>query len=244
MDNATYVALSGQVALRRKLEIVANNIANINTPGYKREQARFDEVFAKLEADGKGVAFVHDKASVVDTEQGAMSLTGGDLDVGLNGDGVLSAQAGNGEKLYTRDGRMSRNAEGGLIMTATGLPMLDEGGAPITIPPDVAKINISPDGVISSARGNRIAKLGIFSLDFTNADRVADGLYRPSAGKEPEPDTETRTIQGFVENSNVNAVRELTDLIAVQRAYETAKNMADREDERIKKAISALSRLA
>ncbi len=244
MDNALYVALSGQTALRRKLDILANNMANINTPGFKREQSRFDEAFEKLETDGNGVAFVHDKATVIDGEQGALTLTGGDLDVGLNGSGAMSVLAANGQKLYTRDGRMSRNADGGLIMTATGLPILDDSGAPIILPREITKVTIAGDGSVSGQDGQRIAKLGVFKSDFLNAERVADGLYRPNSGKDAEPDTETKVIQGFTENSNVNAVRELTDLISVQRAYEATKAMADREDERIKRAISALARIA
>lgn len=241
MDNALYTSLSGQLALRRKLDIVANNVANINTPGFKRENAHFEEVFAKLEADGKGVAFVQDRASTLDYAQGAMTQTGGDLDVALSGEGMFSVRGAGGETLYTRDGRFAKDAENRLITVATGAPALDTDGGEITIPPEAGRVTIGRDGTISDPAIGQIARLGIFKIPPLETERVADGLYAYEG--RPEPDTETGAIQGFIENSNVNPVRELTELIAVQRAYEASKSMLDREDERIKRAVSTLAQV-
>jgi flagellar basal-body rod protein FlgF len=242
MDNSLYTLLSGQVALRRKLDVVANNMANLGTTGFKSERVHFDDVYKKLETDGRGVAFVSDIATSTDFTQGSLQQTGNDLDVGISGKGVISAQDSTGKPFYTRDGRMSRTSEGNLVLTSNGMNIVDAAGAAIQIPPNVQKISIAGDGTISSSDGGTLGKIGIYDFDYNKMDRLADGLFTSKDKKQPELSTVSRLNQGFIESSNVNSVKTLTDLINVQRAYETGSNLMEKENQRIQDAISRLGR--
>lgn len=240
MDNSIYASLSGQVALRRKLDTVANNMANLATTGYKAERVHFADVYARLETDGKGVAFVQDVSSTTDFTQGGLTQTGNDLDVAMSGNGLLGVQTQAGETLYTRDGRFARDAQGMLVLTGNGMRVMDNAGAGIQIPADVTQITIGGDGTVSSPEGGIIGKIGLFQFDPMTVTRLAEGLFKSETPLEPS--TDVRVTQGFLENSNVNAVRTLTEMIEVQRAYETGSNLISREDERIKDAIARLGR--
>lgn len=237
MDNTLYVSLSGQMALRRKLDSIANNMANISTTGYKVENTHFDSYYKKLETDGKGIGFVYDITGTTDFSQGAMQETGNDLDIAISGNGMLSVVSEEGNRYYTRDGRMSRNLQGELVMTTTGHKLLDNSGSPITVPPEVNNIAIANDGTLS-ANGQSLGRIGLFNFQSHTLERLDNGIYRSEA--EPEPATGSVIIQGFLEGSNVNAVKTLTEMIQVQRAYEAGKNLMDSEDQRIRTAISRL----
>ncbi|MEM6602587.1 MAG: flagellar basal-body rod protein FlgF [Pseudomonadota bacterium] len=240
MDNSIYALLSGQVALRRQLDSVANNMANLGTTGYKEERMHFDDVYKRLQTDGKGIAFVHDVTSSTNFSQGAFTQTGNQLDVAIQGQAMLSVQDENGQVLYTRDGRFSRANDGSLVLTSNGMRVLDNGGAAIQIPENVNRISIAGDGTVSIEDGGAITRIGLFGYENANMKRLSDGLYSTNAPLEP---TEEATIsQGFLESSNVNAVKTLTDLINVQRAYERSSNLIDKEDQRIKDTISRLGR--
>ena len=240
MDNSLNVLLSGQVALRRKLDTVANNMANLGTNGFKAERVHFDDVYKRLEVDGKGIAFVQDVASSTDFSQGAFMQTGNDLDVAISGQGMIAVQDQAGQTLYTRDGRFSRDTEGNLVLTANGMRVMDNAGSAIQIPPNISKISIAGDGTISAADGGAISRIGLYGFEQGQVERLADGLYKSDAVLEPTD--QARMSQGFVEKSNVNAVKTLTDLINVQRAYERGSNLIDKEDQRIKDSISRMGR--
>ena len=152
------------VALRRKLDTVANNMANLATTGYKAERVHFADVYAKLETDGNGVGFVQDVSSTTDFTQGGLAQTGNDLDVAISGNGLLGVQTQAGETLYTRDGRFARDAEGMLVLTGNGMKIMDNAGAAIQIPADVTKITIGGDGRFQVLRGELSGKLDYFNL--------------------------------------------------------------------------------
>jgi flagellar basal-body rod protein FlgF len=238
MDNSIYAILSGQLALRRKLDTVANNVANMSTTGFKKEHMQFDDIFKRLETEGKSVNFVYDVSSITDFSQGALTFTGSDLDTAIENDSVFAVETPNGVQ-YTRDGRFARNSEGELVMMTTGYKILDNAGGAIQIPADVGKIDIGRDGTISD-KGNQISKLGLFIYDSNNMSRLSDGMYTSKA--EAIIDGNPSVRQGFLEGSNVNAVKELTDLINVQRAYETAHNLMINEHDRIIATIDKLGR--
>lgn len=237
MDNTLYASLSGQTALRRKLDTIANNMANISTTGFKAENTQFESVFKNLKTDGKGIDFVYDVTSTTDFSQGALQQTNNSLDVAISGNGMLSAQGENGQKFYTRDGRLSRSGTGVLVMTATGYPVLDNAGAQIQVPADVAQIAIANDGTVSG-NGQQIAKMGMYQFDPLKVQRQENGLF--TMEKPPEVAIDAKIHQGFIEGSNVNAVKTLTEMIQVQRAYEAGKSLMDSEDQRIRGAISRL----
>lgn len=237
MDNTLYASLAGQTALRRKLDTIANNMANISTTAFKAENIQFESVFKQLKTDGKGIDFIYDVSSTTDFAQGAMQQTDNSLDIAISGKGMISAQNDAGSTFYTRDGRLSRNINGQLVMTATGYPVLDNAGGVIQIPEDVAQISIANDGTISG-NGQQIAKIGLYDFNPLNVNRLENGLY--TMKEQPEISLEAKIHQGFLEGSNVNAVKTLTEMIQVQRAYEAGKSLMDNEDQRIRNAIGRL----
>jgi flagellar basal-body rod protein FlgF len=237
MDNTIYASLAGQTALKRRMDIIANNMANISTTAFKAENVQFDSVFKQLKTDGKGVDFIYDVTSTTDFSQGSLQQSSNQFDIAISGNGMLATEGGNGKTFYTRDGRLSRNLEGVLVMTATGNPILDNSGAQIQIPEDITQISIANDGTISG-NDQQIATIGLYSFDPHKVERQQDGLYLMKA--EPEVATNSKIHQGFIESSNVNAVQTLTEMIQVQRAYEAGKGLMDSEDQRIRTAIARL----
>jgi flagellar basal-body rod protein FlgF len=152
MQNALLIGLSRQVALSRELDVVANNIANMNTTGFKADGSLFEEYLnsAARAADTR-VSFVQDRATWIDMSAGALERTGNALDVAINGDGFFAVQTQRGVR-YTRNGSFQINPSGQLV-TAQGDPVLGDGG-PITFQPTDRQISISPDGTISVREGN------------------------------------------------------------------------------------------
>lgn len=236
MDNPSLALLSRQTGLRRRVDIVANNIANAATTGFRREGLIFASHVERLDIPGRSFVMTEDRASFTDSTPGALTVTGNPLDMALDGDGLFAVQAGAGTA-YTRDGRFTRNAEG-LLVTPAGHAVLDEGGAPIALPPEAQTVAVSADGTLS-ADGAIIAVIGRYRLD-AGATRTADGLFTTSGVAQPAP--ETRVLGGHIENANVAPVRELTELIEAQRAYERGQSMIEGEDERLRRAAERLAR--
>lgn len=240
MTNPIYVLLSKQTGLRRQVDLIANNVANLGTTGFKREGMVFAQHVERLDVEGRRLAQAEDRASFTDHAQGPLTQTGNALDVALEGDGFLAVEAGDGTA-YTRDGRLSVNPAGELV-TVTGHRVLDEGGAPVLIPAEAAPLTITGEGMIASVDGQQLGRLGVFALDDDRLRRDPDGLFRAEGEAEPRPAETTRVVQGFIEGSNVGPVRELVDLIEAQRAYERGQDMIASEDERVRRAVETLGR--
>ena len=249
MDNTTYVALSQLTALERQLDVTANNLANANSNGFRAERVLFESY---LHPDGgtdssQGTNFVLDKGSYVDQTQGALVLTDNPLDVALNGEGWFGYQTADGSTAYGRDGRFLLDDQGRL-MTLAGAQVLDAGGAPIALPPDVAAaLDIAEDGTMSTVDGGVIGRLGVFELrDLQSYERIGGGMLVPPQGQAADvvPDTTTRFVQGSVEASNVNAVAEVTRLMQMQQAYQRAVNLVNSDDELTKNLLGRLGRPA
>lgn len=247
MDNTTYVALSQLTALERQLDVTANNLANANSNGFRAERVLFESY---LHPDGgsdssQGTNFVLDKGSYVDQTQGALVLTDNPLDVALNGEGWFGYQTADGSTAYGRDGRFLLDDQGRL-MTLAGAQVLDAGGAPIALPPDVAAaLNIAEDGTMSTVDGGVIGRLGVFELrDLQSYERMGGGMLVPPQGQPADvvPDTTTKFVQGSVEASNVNAVAEVTRLMQMQQAYQRAVNLMNSDDELTKNLLGRLGR--
>ncbi|MGR3372809.1 flagellar hook-basal body complex protein [Pseudooceanicola nanhaiensis] len=249
MDNTTYVALSQLTALERQLDVTANNLANANSNGFRAERVLFESY---LHPDGgtdssQGTNFVLDKGSFVDQTQGALVLTDNPLDVALNGEGWFGYRTADGGTAYGRDGRFLLDDQGRL-MTLAGAQVLDAGGAPIALPPDVAAaLDIAEDGTMSTVDGGVIGRLGVFELrDLQSYERIGGGMLVPPQGQAADvvPDTTTRFVQGSVEASNVNAVAEVTRLMQMQQAYQRAVNLVNSDDELTKNLLGRLGRPA
>ena len=237
MDNAGYVALTRMRGLGDEMRAVANNIANVSTTGYRAHRLVFAEVIMAVEGDGGGLAMAEPRAHVNDPTSGGYQPTGGDLDLAIDGPGFFQIMGPNGPQ-FTRAGSFVRNADGNL-MTRTGFQVLDAGGAPIAIPPDATDIAIGRDGTIA-ADGNPVAQIGVFTIApaaLRRADGVAFNADGPAAAVE-----DPGVLQGFIENSNVNPVAEMSRMIEVQRSYELGQTFLDREDERLREAVRTLGR--
>jgi flagellar basal-body rod protein FlgF len=236
MTNPIYTLLSKQVGLRQQVDLIAHNVANLGTTGFKREGLTFAAHLERLDVEGGSLAMTEVRASHTDFRAGPLEHTGNPFDLALEGGGVFAVETPGGVR-YTRDGRFATNQLGELV-TMTGYRVLDEGGAPIVIPPQVGEVTIAIDGTLRAPDGRALGVLGIRAVPEGPLRREADGLFATAA--EPGPALEARVVQGFLEGSNVNAVRELTDLIETQRAYERGRAMLDAEDQRIRRAIERL----
>lgn len=236
MDLAGYVALTRQSGLARELETIANNIANLSTPGYRREGLLFAEMVQALPVEGGSVAMTEARARFFDTAQGGLEATGGSLDLAIEGEGFFTVATPAGPRL-TRAGGFGRDAEGTLV-SADGHPLLDEGGGTITIPFEANAVAVSADGTLS-VDGAPVARLGLVTTaDQTGLFREAGTLFRAETATVPVEDG--RIVQGFLEASNVNPVAELARMVEVQRAYEHGQRLIDQEDERIRLVVRTL----
>lgn len=235
MENAGYTTLTRQSGLAREMQIVANNIANTATTGFRAEGLIFSEFVQPLE---RGASLSMGQGNVKNTSfaQGALTKTGGTFDLAIEGDGYFLVETPSGERL-TRAGAFSPSAEGDLV-TPDGYRVLDAGGAPIFVPPGV-KIAVSGDGTLS-ADGTPLGQIGIVRpSDAAQMTREDGVMFDSPSGFEPAETA--RVLQGFVENSNVNAVSQLARMIEVQRAYELGQSFLETEDERVRAALKSLS---
>jgi len=244
MDNALYIGLSRQMTLRRELDIVANNIANANTTGFKTEDLMVRTEAAKPARTLGGtnpVKFVLDDGVARDFTQGAMTKTGGDFDVAIEGQGFFKVQTAAGER-YTRDGRFTTNPEGKLV-TQTGNPVLDEGGAEILIDPKQGPVTIGKDGIVSQGQLS-VGKIAVVRADdLSSLSKDGDNLYRNTSNATLQQAPDAVVHQGMLESSNVQSVVQITKLIEVQRAYESMAKMMDNTAELTRSAVERLGKV-
>jgi len=243
MDNALYIGLSRQMTLRRELDIVANNIANANTTGFKTEDLMVRTEAAKPARTLGGtnpVKFVLDDGVVRDFTQGAMTKTGGDFDLAIEGQGFFKVQTAAGER-YTRDGRFTTSPEGTLV-TQTGNPVLDEGGGEILIDPAQGPVTVGKDGIVSQG-ALALGKIGVVRPDdLSTLSKDGDNLYRNTTNANLQPAPDAVVHQGMLESSNVQSVLQITKLIEVQRAYESMAKMMDNTAELTRSAVERLGK--
>lgn len=234
MEHAGYTTLSRQSGLAREMQVVANNIANAATTGFRAEGLIFSE-YVKPMDHGASLSMGQGNIRNTSFEQGSLVKTGAPFDLAIEGDGFFLIQSPQGERL-TRAGAFSPNAAGDLV-TYDGFAVLDAGGAPVFVPPGV-DIAVSNDGTIS-ADGVPLGQIGIVRpIDPTTMIRENGVMFRAEGGFEPAETA--RVLQGFVENSNVNTVVQLTRMIEVQRAYELGQSFLESEDSRVRAALKSL----
>jgi flagellar basal-body rod protein FlgF len=243
MDNALYVGLSRQMVLRREMDIVANNIANADTAGFKVESL-MEKTEPKAPAftlmGPKPVKFVTDDGVLRDYGQGALRQTGAPLDMAIEGPGFFRVTTPAGER-YTRDGRF-RTDDTGRLVTQNGAPVLDEGGGEITIDPEKGQVSISNDGVVSQGP-ERIGKIGVVNFATLSVlEKTGDNLYKNTSNQTPTPSADARVRQGMLEGSNVQPILEITKMIEVSRAYEQIAKMMDSQGDLSSKAVQTLGR--
>ena len=235
MESPWLIAISRQVALRREMDVVANNIANVNTPAYKAERMLFSEYMVRPQKDAP-LSFVEDKGMIRDLREGQLTKTGNPLDLALSGDGFFLVETEGGQR-FTRSGRFQLNADG-QIVNQLGHPVLSATGQPIIIPPDATDIAIAPDGVVS-ADTTAVGRIGVVNFDNPRAmRREANNIY--ATEEAPAPVEGARVLQGMLEESNVNAIQEMTNMIEVHRAYASNQRALQDEHERMRRAIRTI----
>jgi flagellar basal-body rod protein FlgF len=245
MFTTSLVLLSDQMALQRSVDVIANNIANSSTTGFKRQGIQF-ETYISRPSPSQSTKFVYDRATFRDITPGTIASTGNPLDLAIQGTGYFQIQTPQGVQ-YTRDGAF-RTDNQGQIVTSTGFPVLSDGGQAITLPDDARDITISGDGFITAQTGTstsraQLGKLGIVKFDNDEAVTPAsNGLLTTT--QTPGPVGGSPIVQGAIEDSNVKPVLEITDLIRIQRAYEQASNLVGQENGRLSNAIDKLSQVS
>lgn len=235
MDAALYTTLNRQSGLMREMGVVANNIANSSTTGFRREGVVFSEYVAALDRD-PSLSMAHASGRHVDLSQSTIAQTGGQFDFAIQGEGFFLIETPQGQRL-TRAGSFTPSAEGELV-TPDGYRLLDAGGAPIFVPPE-AKVAMSADGTLS-ANGQPIAQVGLWQPSDPLALKHQSGTLFEGGALEPAEGA--TVLQGMLEDSNVEPVAEIARMIEVQRAYELGQKFLDAEDERVRGVIQALGR--
>lgn len=235
MQDSLYVSLSAQIALERRLDTIADNVANASTVGFRATGVKFEDVVTG--SGQKAVSFASAGNTYLSSAHGSLTETGNPFDFAIQGDAWFGIETPAGT-VMTRDGRFSMN-ENGELRSIEGYPVLDAGGAPIQLDPRGGPPRAGADG--SLRQGDQlVGAIGLFDFDpGRNFVRYGNsGIVPP---REPEPVTDRADIgvaQGFVEESNVNPVLEMTRLITVQRAFENTaalmRQTASSSDDAIK----------
>ncbi|HEX4293183.1 MAG TPA: flagellar basal-body rod protein FlgF [Rhizomicrobium sp.] len=240
MDNALLVSLSQQMAAYQSMDVIANNVANVSTPGYRREEQTFRQYIEQLPpAEGdtgtQTLSFVQDAGIVRDMSEGPMRSTGATYDLALHGKGFFVVQTPNGER-YTRNGHFSLDTAGQIVDDA-GEPLQGDGGS-ITINTDDGDIHIGTDGTLSGKNG-QIAKLRV--AGFANEAALAkEGASLFSTTQTPTTATNAEIRQGSLEESNVQPVVEISKMVEVMRAYQATATMAQSQEDLLRQAIDKL----
>jgi flagellar basal-body rod protein FlgF len=251
MENALLIGLSRQMALSHELDVVANNIANIDTTGYKSDRAAFSEYLMtgaanqRFSGRDRRMSFVQDRSTWIDPSPGALTRTGDPLNVAIDGKGFFTVQTPRGQR-YTRNGAFGIDATGQLV-TSEGYQVLGDGG-PITFQPNDHDINISEGGIITVREGASTAdsqrgKLQLASFAQPQAlqkDGSSTFMAPNGVNADPAP-ANTRVVQGAIEKSNVNAVAEMARMIEITRSYSDIAAILQQQGDQRRNALQQLS---
>jgi flagellar basal-body rod protein FlgF len=238
MENSVYIGLSKQVVLSEKMSIIAQNVANVNTPGYRAQNMIFSEYIENPRYMKEDISLVLDYGQYQMTDPGSLKETGAPLDIALVGNGFLGIQTPEGIQ-YTRAGNLTMDAEG-VIRNARGMPVASEGGGELVIPRGAIDIRIDQKGVITTDRG-KVGKLMISEFNnYQKLDPQGNGLY--ATEESPIEGGKTAVKQGYLEGSNVEAVVEMTRMIEVLREYQAVQNMMTSEHERLRSSAQRLAK--
>ncbi|MCR9212462.1 MAG: flagellar basal-body rod protein FlgF [Proteobacteria bacterium] len=236
MENAVFIGLSQQMALKRQLDITANNLANVNTTAFKSEHPLFEE-FLVDNFNDRSMSYVQDYGSYRDLREGEFSHTGRPLDAAINGEGYFTIETDQGIR-YTRNGSFRLDPEGNIV-TINNNFLLDETGRKITVDQQFQEVAFAPDGTVTTAPG-QTQKIEL--VRFNNPQilkQVGDGLY-DSEGFEPAPAVEAKIMQRTLEKSNVQPILEMTAMIDIMRAYQSAQKLLDAEHDLQMKSIEEM----
>ena len=236
METPGYTTLTRQSGLMREMQVIAHNIANASTTGFRREGVVFSEFVVRM-GDEPSLSMADGNARMVDLGQAGLSQTGATYDMGIQGEGFFLLATPEGERL-TRAGSFTPSAEG-VLVNADGHALLDAGGAPVAVPLGARSVAISQDGTMS-ADGEPVAQIGLWqAVDPLSLRHQAGTLFSADA---VEPAEAAVIRQGYLEDSNVQPLTEIARMIEVQRAYELGQKFLDAEDQRQRGVIQTLGR--
>lgn len=243
MEMPSIMAMSRQMSIQKEMDAIANNIANANTTAYKGDRVMFNQYLPPQNGLNGFASMVFPKlaAPFRQTEEGTISTTNNPLDVAIKGQGYLVVDTPQGQR-YTRDGHMSLNVSRQLV-NASGRPVLDDGGRPIVIPPNAGSITIDTDGSIS-AGGQTLGKIRVVTFDNEQALKRAGGGLYTADGIAPKTAQKFQLVQGSLEGSNIQPVLEMTRMMENARAYDEAQKIVTTEDDRMRKGIELLGKVA
>jgi len=242
MENATYIALSKLDAQQRMLDVIADNMANANTAGYKTEHVLFSDYLVRQKEattapGGQVLSFAQDRATYRDQSAGTLNETGNPLDVALGGSGFFSIQTAAGVRL-TRSGRFGLLPDG-TVADSDGNALLDTGGNPIQLPAGDSRVQIAADGTISDNNG-RVAQIGV--VDVSDANQLTpegNKLFRANANTQPVQ--QPKMVQGAVEESNVQPITELTQMMQMEREFQFITQFVQSESDRQQNTIDKMA---
>ncbi|HEX2525530.1 MAG TPA: flagellar hook-basal body complex protein [Geminicoccus sp.] len=235
MDLTGYLALGRGLGLQRTMAVLSNNIANVDSTGFRRQDLLFAQDVERA-GDPGTVTFGREQGTLVDRREGSLRTTGGMLDLALVGQGWFQVQTQEGERL-TRGGRFSINDQGQLVTPQNAL-VLDQGGTPLSVPPTTQIISVAADGTVS-ADAVVIGRIGVVQPS-EDAALVPEGsgLYRPEGLLGPASDA--KIIQSSLEGSNVQPVLEMTRLIEVVRAFEGTQKLLETHHDLARRAVDRI----
>lgn len=240
MENTSYIALSRQNALWRQMDVIANNMANANTPAYKGEQMMFREYLMNTRSSNRAVgdklSYVQDMGVLRDTREGPLTKTDNPLDIGVHGEGYFQIETQAGMR-YSRNGHF-RLDEAGMLVNSQGFAVMSKQDNPIIFAPNEKDIQIAGDGTVSTENGV-VAQLKLVRFaNEQNLRKAGDSLYETT--DDPETIERPQIVQGMMEESNVQPVMEVTRMTELLRQYQAAQNVIDKEHERSLKMIETL----
>lgn len=243
MDRLIYTAMTGANAAQYRQQVLANNLANASTPGFRAELATFRAVPVRGDGTTSRVFALEATAGHLETP-GPINTTGRNLDVAARGNAYFAVQGLDGTEAYTRAGAFEVNADGTLV-SAQGLPVLTDGGAPIVVPTN-AQVAIGADGSVSARVGDQpaqsIGRLKLVTPDAVNRlQRSEDGLFRGVQGEPLQADAQARVESGALEGSNVNPIEAMVGMIAVSRQFELQMRMLQNGETNDKTASQLLN---
>lgn len=235
--DSVYTTLSRQSGLMNEMRLVANNIANANTTGYRAQGVVFSE-YVRDRPGNTSLSMSRAEVRNTSLQQGLLTETGGQFDFAIEGDGFFMVETPAGNR-FTRAGAFSPSGQGDLV-TMDGYRVLDSNGAPVFIPPDSASIDVGSDGTLS-IEGQFLGQIGVYRV----ADPkmlVREGSTQFRTEGDVDPVENPVVLHRFLEGSNVNAVEQVTRLVEVQRAYELGQSFLETEDDRLRGAVKTLMR--
>lgn len=237
MQSSLYVSLSAQIALQRRIDTIANNVANSSTAGFRAEEVKFEQLISQTPLEP--TAFASSGETFLSRRTGEFVRTDNPFDVAVNGEAWLAIQTPGGVA-YTRDGRMKITGTGDL-QTINGYPVLDAGGAPIVLNANAGPPQIARDGMITQ-NNKQVGALGLFSIPAqAKLTRFENSAVVPDQRAQAVIDFSRAGVsQGFIERANVNAVMEMTQLVMVSRSFDAVTNSMKQSEDSLKEAVRTL----